>query len=165
MYNLYARARRIKQELYQFISISSLKVSGAHIQNDVKIFGSFTFVGPGENIYIGTGSSINEGVFLNARDKLSIGKCVHLSPYVQLHTGGLQVDSFKREHNKAPIVIEDNVWVASGAVITKGVKIGRYSVVGANSVVTKDVPECSVVAGNPAKFIRNVVFSKEGLRV
>jgi acetyltransferase-like isoleucine patch superfamily enzyme len=54
----------------------------------------------------------------------------------------------------APIVVEDDCWIAANSVITSGVTIGKHSVVAGGSVVTKDVPPYSVVAGNPAKLIR-----------
>ena len=56
----------------------------------------------------------------------------------------------------APVFIADNVFVGAGAMILKGVSIGRNSVVGAGAVVTKDVPENVVVAGNPARIISNL---------
>jgi maltose O-acetyltransferase len=56
-----------------------------------------------------------------------------------------------------PIVIEDDVWVGAGAIILPGVRIGTGSVVGAGSVVTKDVPPWTVVAGNPARAVRSRV--------
>lgn len=54
----------------------------------------------------------------------------------------------------APIIIESKVWIGFGVLILKGVTIGEGAVIGAKSVVTKDVPEWSVVAGNPAKIIK-----------
>ncbi len=57
-------------------------------------------------------------------------------------------------HIKSYIRIEDNVWVGAGAIILPGVTIRKNSIVGAGSVVTKDVAESVVVAGNPAKVIR-----------
>lgn len=54
----------------------------------------------------------------------------------------------------APIIIGDDVWIGTGAVITKGVKIGNGAVIGVNSLITKDVPENAIVAGNPAKVIK-----------
>lgn len=53
-----------------------------------------------------------------------------------------------------PIVIEDECWIGANSVITAGVSIGRHAVVAAGSVVTKDVPAYSVVAGNPARVIK-----------
>ena len=55
-----------------------------------------------------------------------------------------------------PIHIKDNVWIGDSAIICKGVTIGKNSIIGAGSVVTKDIPENSIYAGNPAKFIKNL---------
>ncbi|RXK81794.1 acyltransferase [Filimonas effusa] len=54
----------------------------------------------------------------------------------------------------APIVIEDDCWIAANVVITAGVTIGKHSVIAGGSVVTKDIPPFSVAAGNPAKVIK-----------
>ena len=58
--------------------------------------------------------------------------------------------------NTSEIVIDDDVWIGANAVITAGVHIGRHCVVAAGAVVTKDVPEYSVVGGVPAKVIRTI---------
>lgn len=55
----------------------------------------------------------------------------------------------------SPIIIEDNVWVGSNVVITKGVRLGSHSVVAAGSVVNRDVPPFSVVAGAPARIVKH----------
>lgn len=57
----------------------------------------------------------------------------------------------------SPITIHDDVWIGANSVITAGVTIGRHSVVAAGSVVTKDVPEYTVVAGSPAKVIKKLI--------
>lgn len=58
--------------------------------------------------------------------------------------------------SKGPVVIEDNVWIGEKASIMPGVRIGRGSIIAANSVVTHDVPPYSVVGGNPAKIIKSL---------
>ena len=67
---------------------------------------------------------------------------------------------FRRQHpqesNTAPILIEDDVFIGMNCLILKGVSIGRGSVIGGGSVVTRDVPPCVIVAGNPAHVIREV---------
>ncbi|ADB39845.1 acyltransferase [Spirosoma linguale] len=59
-----------------------------------------------------------------------------------------------------PIVVEDECWIGANSVITAGVKIGKHSVVAGGSVVTKDVPPYCIVAGNPARIIKQYDFSQ-----
>lgn len=59
------------------------------------------------------------------------------------------------------ITVEDEVWIAANSIITAGVTIGRHALVAAGSVVTKDVPPYTVVAGNPAKIIKKYDFEKQ----
>ncbi|MBR4243334.1 MAG: hypothetical protein IKR98_05525 [Bacteroidaceae bacterium] len=58
--------------------------------------------------------------------------------------------------SKGPVVIEDNVWIGEMACIMPGVTIGRGAIVGANAVVTHDVPPYTLVAGNPARIIKQI---------
>jgi maltose O-acetyltransferase len=53
-----------------------------------------------------------------------------------------------------PVVIGDDVWIGGQVIILPGVKVGSHSIIGAGSVVTKDVPQYAVVGGNPAKVIK-----------
>jgi len=69
--------------------------------------------------------------------------------------GGTPV-TINKKLNSSPVVIEENCWIGQNSVILKGVTIGRDSIVGANSVVTHDVPSRSVVAGNPARVIKKL---------
>jgi acetyltransferase-like isoleucine patch superfamily enzyme len=59
-----------------------------------------------------------------------------------------------RNHAGAPIILEDGAWIGAGAIILPGVTVGTRAVVGAGSVVVKDVPAGSIVAGNPARVLR-----------
>lgn len=152
--------RSFLSRLANKIRLADFILSGAKIEGDLKVFGRFSWVGSAQNISFGNSCTINEGVFINARDRIIIGNEVHLSPGVQLHTGALEIDQSKRVHLKASIVIGDNVWLASGVVISNGVTIGSNSVVGANSVVTSDIPPFTFCAGAPARFIRNVRLEK-----
>ncbi len=61
----------------------------------------------------------------------------------------------------APIVIEDDCWIAANAVITSGVTIGKHSVVAAGAVVTKSIPPYSVAVGNPAKILKQYSFEQQ----
>lgn len=55
-----------------------------------------------------------------------------------------------------PITIEDNVWLGGGVIVCPGVRIGENSVIGAGSVVTKDIPHDVVAVGNPARVLRDI---------
>jgi acetyltransferase-like isoleucine patch superfamily enzyme len=57
-------------------------------------------------------------------------------------------------------VLGDNVWLGANVVVTSGVRIGRRSVIGANSVVTQDVPEFSIAAGAPATVLRTIDYRR-----
>ncbi|PIA86231.1 DapH/DapD/GlmU-related protein [Streptococcus parauberis] len=61
----------------------------------------------------------------------------------------------------SPVQIDSDVWIGENVVILQGVKIGKGSIIGANSVVNKDVPEYSIVAGTPAKVIKQYNFEQQ----
>lgn len=122
-----------------------------------QIFGSIKIINP-ENIFVGKNSTLNEGVFLNARGKIVIGDCVHISPYCILNTGGLVYEKFleERAHLEEPITIKNGVWLGSGVIINPGVIIGENCVIGAGAVVTSDIPLNSVAFGVPAKVVKTI---------
>jgi acetyltransferase-like isoleucine patch superfamily enzyme len=106
---------------------------------------------------IGDGTFINSGVSISACLSVTIGNRCQIGPHVTImdndyHMAG---DLLQRPASK-PIVLEDMVWVGAGAIILKGVRIGRGAAIGAGSVVTHDVPAATVVAGNPARPIRSL---------
>jgi len=123
----------------------------------IHVYGDFTAISP-RNIRVGNNVAINHGVFLLGRTGITIGNDVVLSARCMLIDGGLALDdsapTVERAHSGAPIVLEDGAWLGAGAIVLAGVTIGRNSVVGAGSVVTRDVPTDTVVAGNPARPIR-----------
>lgn len=57
---------------------------------------------------------------------------------------------------KGDIIIEDNVWLCEGVIVLSNVRIGKNSIIGANSVVTKNIPENSIACGIPAKVVKNL---------
>jgi acetyltransferase-like isoleucine patch superfamily enzyme len=73
---------------------------------------------------------------------------------------GIEPDKRSVCPSPEPIVIEDNVWLGLNSIVLKGVRIGRNSVIGANSVVTKDIPPDVIAAGNPCKVIRELNSKK-----
>lgn len=137
------------------VRIFKLKILGSSIGKDVKAYGRFTIVNH-PLLKIGNNSTINEGVHINCRDKVTIGNDVHISTNVQIHSGKLFLEQKPRFHSKAPITIKNNVWLASNVVVLAGVTIGENSVIAASSVVTKNIPSNSLAMGIPAKVIKKI---------
>lgn len=113
----------------------------------------------GVNTYIGDGSFFNFGcVFLDVCP-IRIGSTVLVGNNVQFLTPTHPLNPVDRAaywEGGKPITVEDNVWIGGGAIILGGVTIGKNSVIGAGTVVTKDVPENSLVMGNPGRVIRTL---------
>jgi maltose O-acetyltransferase len=97
----------------------------------------------------------------NNQSKITIGNYVMIAQNVMIIGGNhstLRTDipmMLQGEGKQGSIVIEDDVWIGAGAIILTGVKIGQGSVIGAGSVVTKDIPEYSIAVGNPAKVVKS----------
>ena len=114
---------------------------------------------------IGNNCNIGEQSHITAINCIMIGNNVLTGPRV-LITDNAHGDSLFKLLDTAPterflyskgkVVIEDNVWIAEGAMIMPGVRIGKGSIIAANSVVTKDIPPYSVAAGTPAKIIKTM---------
>jgi maltose O-acetyltransferase len=107
-----------------------------------------------EGITIGAGTTIGDTAFLDGRSGLSIGDNVNLGSHVSIYTRQHDVDSPDFAEIGAPVVIEDYAWVASHAILLPGVTIGEGAVVAAAAVVSRDVAPYAVVAGNPARQVR-----------
>lgn len=106
---------------------------------------------------IGSRSRIN-GAHIVVKSFMSIGKNVRIAPYTLLMDSDFHdIHEHSSEGQSAPITIHDNVWIASRAIILKGVTIGEGSVVAAGSVVTKNVPPYTMVAGTPAKVVKELI--------
>jgi len=114
----------------------------------------------GEGLRIGNNSNIGRYSYVGCSGLITIGDNVMVSPRVSFYAENHKFGDTNRPIRdqgitREPIVIEDDCWIASGAIILAGVKVGKGSIVAAGSVVTKDVPPFSVVAGSPARIIRS----------
>jgi len=113
-------------------------------------------------ICIGDGTSVQFFFHCGAAKSVTIGKNVLISGrvYITDHDHLFNDPNYPprlcKGLNVKSVVIEDGVWLGEGCVVLKGVTIGRRSVVGANAVVTKDVPPFTVVGGVPARVIRKI---------
>ena len=116
--------------------------------------------GTAPKIVIGDGCMIMYRFQCNAAESVVIGRHVLIASNVFIgdsdhvvEPGGVPVTCNGRFVTR-PVRIEDNCWIGQNAVILKGVTIGAGSIIGANSVVTRDVPAGSVAAGNPARVVK-----------
>ncbi len=111
-------------------------------------------------ISVGRDSSIGERSWLQAQDEIVIGERVCIGEDVRIITGSHDIASSNFDLETDGIRIGNDVWIATGSTILKGVSIGEGAVVAAGSVVTKDVDPWTVIGGNPAKFIKKRVLKE-----
>jgi maltose O-acetyltransferase len=128
------------------------------IGHEVTVLKGVNF-GSGLNIEIGDYSSLNADCWIS--NDTIIGKDVMMGPEIIILSSSHnfeRTDTPMREQGappRQPVYIGDDVWIGTRSIILPGVKVGDHAIVAAGSIVTKDVPEWSVVGGNPAKIIRN----------
>jgi acetyltransferase-like isoleucine patch superfamily enzyme len=120
---------------------------------------SFVTVADGASLHIGRDTFIFHNCDISSASMVRIGEYCSLAPYVTVidtdHRYEEKGRPIRFQGGKAePIVIEDEVWIATRAVVLKGVHIGKHSVVAAGSVVNRDIPSNAVAAGVPAKIVR-----------
>jgi acetyltransferase-like isoleucine patch superfamily enzyme len=128
-------------------------------------FESVKSVGHLPEIIIGNNVSIGEDCHITCANKLIIGNGVLTGKKVlitdnahgDINLNTLNVPPINREViSKGPVIIEDNVWIGEKASIMPNVHIGKGAIIAANAVVTKNVPACAVVGGNPAKILKQL---------
>lgn len=142
------------------------------IGHDCEIYGLIQSMSGGK-IRIGNHCCIYERSIIGSVSSITIGDCVIISNQVHIYDNnnhpvspsvrhrmcveGFHTPAWRWEHSESkPIVIEDDVWIGENAAILKGVTIGKGSIVGCHAVVTKDVPPYSIVAGNPARVVKEI---------
>lgn len=131
------------------------ELTGREVDDAFRLIPPF-YTSGGLRIRVGRKVFINQCCTIYDMGGVDIGDRVMIGPNVNIITEGHAMDpAGRRDFVEArPIVIRDNVWIATGATILGGVTVGENSVVGAGAVVTKDVPPNSFAAGNPAGVIR-----------
>lgn len=108
-------------------------------------------VAAGATLQIGDHVFINQGTVIAVAQQVTIGNRVDIGDLVRIYDSNFHPVRPGGRVKAAPVVIEDDVWIASGATILPGVHIGRGSVIGAGAVVGSSVPRGSLVVGNPAR--------------
>jgi acetyltransferase-like isoleucine patch superfamily enzyme len=116
-------------------------------------------VAPGATIEMGDTAGINYGVEIYASKSIKLGDNAMIGDLATLYDTDFHRIEEGAEVRQGPIVLGDNVWIGRAAIVLPGVTIGDHSIVAAGAVVTKDVPPRVVVAGNPAKVVREITAS------
>jgi acetyltransferase-like isoleucine patch superfamily enzyme len=134
---------------------------GPHVLLEPNVW--LTAPAPGR-IEIGSGSFLNIGVMVAAADLVEIGEHCMFANGCFLTDAEHRFDDPERPvpwqgyTSDGPTRIGDNVWCGANVVITSGVTVGARSVIGANSVVTSDIPPFSIAAGAPARVLRRIEY-------
>ena len=113
----------------------------------------------GTNIVLGSNVYFNFNCVILDPASVTIGDNAMFGPAVQIYTATHPIDASKRRMGRElaqPVEVGPDVWVGGGAIISPGVHIGARSVIGAGSVVTRDIPEDVFAAGNPCRVIRHI---------
>jgi len=108
----------------------------------------------GNRVKIGKGVFINHSAILSASGGIEFEEGVSLAPGVHIATINHDFNERHTKYTYGKVVIKKNAWIGMGVTICPGVTIGKYAVVGAGSVVTKDIPDYGVAVGVPAKVIK-----------
>lgn len=112
----------------------------------------------GANIHLGQKVFFNFNCIILDVCEVHIGDFAQFGPAVQIYTATHPLNAMERRKQEfgKPIVIGSDVWVGGGAILCPGITVGDRAVIGAGSVVTKDVPAGVLVAGNPCRVIREI---------
>lgn len=163
---MHLRARRLIHGFNFSLSHPSYVSDRIWIVRDLfgEIGNNFTLKPPfycdyGCHIFAGNNLYINFDCTILDCNKVYLGNNVLLAPKVQIYTAYHPIDPEIRLTGKeyaAPVTIGDNVWLGGGVIVCPGVKIGNDVTIGAGSVVTKDIPDRVVAAGNPCRVIQQL---------
>lgn len=141
------------------LKASLLRWAGACIGRNVRVCSSVRIYG-NAHLSIGDDTWLGHHTLIIASGDIHIGSNVDIGPRVYLGTGTHKIDPIGQHSAgtgvRQPVVIGNGVWLCSSVVILPGVSIGEKTIIGAGSVVLKQVPQREIHAGVPARFIRKL---------
>lgn len=162
--NMQCNVRSPQNEIYLTIGEDSVIDGTINIENSKMLIGDRVLINEGTTFYCTTGITIGNDVMISwgctivdsnmhsivSADRLKETQTAREA--IENHTMGKNVD--RTNIKAAPIIIKDKAWIGFNSIIMKGVTIGEGAIIGAGSVVTKNVPDYAVVGGNPARIIK-----------
>lgn len=162
---LFGERQYAKEMIFEFNSLRPTQVEkrNAILKELLGSMGENVFIEPpfradyGYNIEIGDRSYANYNLTVLDCAKVVIGNDVLIGPNVNIFTAGHPINTEQRVSGLEyayPITIGDKCWIGGGVTINPGVSIGENSIIGAGSVVTKDIPTNSIAVGNPCRVIK-----------
>jgi maltose O-acetyltransferase len=162
---LVADRARCEQLQYAFNSEADADARGGVLRELLGGVGRSSYIRPPFFCDYGFNITLGDGVFLNFNCvildvvRVAIGDRVQIASAVQILAADHPLDVETRAsglENGGPIVIDDDAWIGGGAILCPGVTVGRGSVIGAGSVVTRDIPPDVVAVGNPCRVLREL---------
>jgi acetyltransferase-like isoleucine patch superfamily enzyme len=138
----------------------SLHDSVIHINGDVSFFPGSKIVAYGGRLVVGSGTLIFAPNYIRVRKRVEIGQRCITGPCLTIMDSDVHKVAIGNDEPKLQtkeVIIKDNCWIGQNATILKGVTVGEGAIVGANAVVTRDVQPRTMVAGNPARVIKDNV--------
>lgn len=130
-----------------------LRVFGAQIGREVQVYPSAKITIPW-NLSIGDQSAVGDGAILYALGPIRVGERVTISQRAHLCAGSHDYTDAAMRLTKPPISVGNDAWICADAFVGPGVAVGDRVIVAARGVVVKDVPEGTIVGGNPARLIK-----------
>lgn len=155
---LLLQVRRIFRRLRMYLLLPLFKSHGRNVHFDPDGFYTFETISLGCDVSLGLGA-----LLMAAKANIWIGSKVMFGPYVTIIAGNHNTAEVgramfdvtqKREGDDKDVIVEDDVWIGSRAILLRGVTVGRGAIVAAGAVVTRDVPPYAIVGGIPAGVLR-----------
>jgi len=150
--------RRVWRRFKMILLRPAFKKHGRHFNFDPDGYYTFKTIQVGYDVILGANA-----ILLASESRIIIGNKVMFGPNVMIVAGDHNtsvIGKFMYDiHSKRPeddqdVIIEDDVWIGARAIILKGVRVGRGSIIAAGAVVSKDVPPYTIVAGVPARIVK-----------
>jgi acetyltransferase-like isoleucine patch superfamily enzyme len=144
-------------------NFGTIRIGSGFMSRSFRLRSYITTLG-GALIEIGNNGFINDGVNICASKSIRIGHNVQIADMVYIYDTDFHPVCPNRPTKQSPVCIGNNVWIGAHAIILAGSHIGDHSVIGAGSVVTGNIPAKSVVAGNPARVVKEFSVTDDWIR-